>query len=54
MAEIGDTIGLDYFEGLEPEVRQAVQFVRSDLRALAWTSARAGPAPVASTSCASG
>lgn len=34
MTEIGDTIGLDYFEQLEPDVRKAVQFVRSDLRAL--------------------
>ena len=30
MAEIGDTIGLDYFEKLEPEVREAVQCVRRD------------------------
>ena len=34
MAEIGDTIGLDYFEKLEPEVREAVQHVRRDLQAL--------------------
>ena len=34
MAEIGDTIGLDYFENLEPDTRRAVQFVRDDLRAL--------------------
>ena len=34
MDELGDTIGLDYFEKLEPEVREAVQYVRRDLRAL--------------------
>lgn len=34
MAEIGDTIGLDYFEGLDPDVKRAVQMVRGDLRAL--------------------
>ena len=34
MAEIGDTIGLDYFEGLDPDVKKAVQLVRGDLRAL--------------------
>lgn len=33
MDEIGDTIGLDYFEKLDPEVRQAVQCIRQDLRA---------------------
>ena len=34
MAEIGDTIGLDYFEQLDPDMKKAVQMVRSDLRAL--------------------
>ena len=34
MAEIGDTIGLDYFESLDSDVKKAVQMVRGDLRAL--------------------
>ena len=34
MPEIGDTIGLNYFEGLDPDVKKAVQMVRGDLRAL--------------------
>ena len=34
MDGIGDTIGLDYFEGLPPDLREAVRQCRRDLRTL--------------------
>ena len=34
MDGIGDAIGLDYFEGLPPDLREAVRQCRRDLRTL--------------------
>jgi hypothetical protein len=34
MDEVGDTIGLDYFQKLDPEIRGLVLQLRSDLRSV--------------------
>ena len=54
MAEIGDTIGLDYFEGLFLDVKKAVQLVRGDLRALDLDLRKGRRRKGGSPSCGSG